>query len=71
MTQAKLFYYGFAHVWAGSAQPECLRTRVQTEPHPPAKFRVHGTLRNFPSFAQTIALQPGDNLYTDTPCRVW
>ena len=71
MTQAQLFYYGFAHVWAGSARPEYLRTRVQTDPHPPAKFRVNGTLRNFPPFAQTFALKPGSNLYTDTLCSVW
>jgi len=71
MTQSKLFYYGFAHVLSGSTQPEYLRTRVQTVPHPPAKFRVHGTLRYFPSLAQIFAFQHGDNLYTDTTCRVW
>lgn len=71
MTQAKLFYYGFSHAWAVSAQLAYLRTRVQTVPNPAAKFRVHGRLRYFPSFAQMFAFQPGDNLYTDTPCRVW
>jgi len=71
MTEAQLFFYGFSHVWAGSARPEYLRARVQTDPHPPAKFRVNGTLVNFPPFAQTFALRPGNKLFSDRPCKVW
>jgi putative endopeptidase len=71
LSAAKLFYFGFAHVWAGSARPEYLRTRVQTDPHPPANFRVNGTLINFPPFAQTFELKPGDKLYNNSPCTIW
>ena len=71
LSAAKLFYFGFAHVWAGSARPEYLRTRVQTDPHPPANFRVNGALINFPPFAQTFELKPGDKLYSNSPCTIW
>jgi len=67
----KLFFFGFAHLWASSARPAYLRTRVQTDPHPPAEFRVNGTLINFPPFAKTFMLRPGDKLYTKSPCTIW
>jgi len=71
LSAAKLFFFGFAHVWAGSARPEYLRTRVQTDPHPPAVFRVNGTLINFPPFAKVFKLKPGDNLHSNSRCTIW
>jgi putative endopeptidase len=71
LPEARLFFYGFAHLWAGSARPAYLRKRVQTDPHPPAEFRVNGTLKNFPPFAKTFSLQPGDELRTNSPCTIW
>lgn len=71
LPEARLFFFGFAHLWASSARPAYLRTRVQTDPHPPAEFRVNGTLINFPPFTKTFALKPGDKLYAKSPCTIW
>lgn len=71
LSNASLFYFGFAHTWAGNARPEYLRTRVQTDPHPPAHFRVNGTLVNFAPFANVFSLKPGDKMYTGSPCKIW
>jgi putative endopeptidase len=71
LSATQLFFFGFAHVWASTARPEYLRTRVQTDPHPPANFRINGTLTNFPPFAKYFSLKPGDKLYKKSPCKIW
>jgi putative endopeptidase len=71
LPESNLFFLGFAHVWAASARPEYLRTRVLTDPHPPAMFRVNGTLYNFPPFGHSYDLKYGDPLYNATPCKIW
>ncbi len=71
LSEAKLFFLGFAHLWASSARPAYLRTRALTDAHPPAEYRVNGTLVNLPAFSETFALKPGDPLYSKSPCKVW
>lgn len=71
LSEAKLFFLGFAHLWAGSARPAYLRARALTDAHPPAEYRVNGTLVNLRAFSETFALKPGDSLYSDVPCKIW
>jgi putative endopeptidase len=71
LPEGKLFFLGFAHVWAGSSRQEYLITRVQTDPHPPARYRVNGTLINFIPFMTTYNIKKGDNLHNASPCKIW
>lgn len=59
-TPEQRFFLGYAQVWAGASRPEYERMQVNTDPHPPARFRVNGTLQNMPEFAAAFGCQPGD-----------
>jgi putative endopeptidase len=70
LPKGKLFFLGFAHVLAGSSRQDLI-TRVQTDPHPPARYRVNGTLKNFIPFMNNYYLKKGDILHKTSPCRIW
>jgi len=64
ITPAQRVFLSFAHVWAGSARDEYLRTQVYTDPHPWAKFRANGAPFNIPEFyAAFPAIGPDNALY--------
>ncbi|HEY5752849.1 MAG TPA: M13 family metallopeptidase [Chthoniobacterales bacterium] len=49
-TPEQRFFLGWAQVWRSNIRDEALRTRVLTDPHSPAKFRVNGVVNNMPEF---------------------
>ncbi|HEY5895306.1 MAG TPA: M13 family metallopeptidase [Chthoniobacterales bacterium] len=49
-TPEQRFFLGWAQVWRSNIRDEALRTRVLTDPHSPAKFRVNGVVSNMPEF---------------------
>lgn len=73
LTGAQRFFYGYAGVWRAKDRPEYLRTKVATDPHSPAEFRVNGVLTNLDAFHEAFGLQPGDRLYRQPSerLRVW
>ncbi len=50
MTPDQQFFLATAHVWAMNIRPQQLRNQVTTDPHPPAQYRVNGSLANIPQF---------------------
>ena len=48
------FFLSFAHFWGQSLRPEQARMYAASDPHPPGKNRVNGTLANVPQFAQAF-----------------
>jgi putative endopeptidase len=72
-TEEQRFFLSCAQVWSLKARPEQEELQVATDPHPPAQFRVNGTLANMPEFAQAFDL-PADcemMLPPEKRCRLW
>jgi putative endopeptidase len=53
-TPEQQFFLGFSRFWGENVRPEQARLWATTDPHPPANFRVNGTLANVPQFAQAF-----------------
>jgi predicted metalloendopeptidase len=70
-TAEQRFFLGFGRVWANNARPEALRLQVQTDPHPPGRFRANGTLMNMPEFAAAFGCKAGDAMVRQQLCVVW
>jgi putative endopeptidase len=71
ITPDQQFFLGVAHVWASNIRPEYLRNLVITDPHPPAKYRVNGTLANMPEFKKAFAIKKVTVMANEKPCAIW
>ncbi len=72
-TPDQRFFLGFATVWAGNIRPQFARMLATIDPHPPARYRVNGTLANVPAFAKAFHCKPGSPMAhaKDKLCEVW
>jgi putative endopeptidase len=72
-TPDQRFFRAFAQIFAGHQRPEAERVRVATNPHPPNRFRVVGSISNLPEFAQAFGCKPGDPMVrpAEERCAVW
>jgi putative endopeptidase len=59
-TPEQRFFLGYAQSWRNNTRPAAQRSRVTTDPHAPAKWRVNGPLSNMPSFAKAFGCKAGD-----------
>lgn len=71
MTPDQQFFLGVAHVWATNMRPEALRHLVTIDPHPPAQYRVNGTLANMPEFQAAFAIPKKSPMLNLHPCIIW
>ncbi|MGB9430243.1 MAG: M13 family metallopeptidase [Gammaproteobacteria bacterium] len=71
LTPDQQFFVGFAHFWATNIRPEEARRRVTIDPHPPAQYRVNGTLANLPQFQQTFNVPVGSAMANKQRCVIW
>jgi putative endopeptidase len=73
LTPDQRFFYGFAHVWAGSIRPKEAAKRIITDPHSPALYRVNGTLSNMPEFYSAFNVKDGDQMWRQDNVRakIW
>ncbi len=67
------FFLGWAQVWAENARSEYLKLLVDTDPHPPSKYRVNGPLSNMPAFAKAFRCAPGSPMVRAEAarCAIW
>jgi putative endopeptidase len=66
----QLFLAG-AHVWASNARPEEERLRATTDPHPPPRYRVNGTMANLPEFQAAFQVPDGSPMVRADRCKIW
>lgn len=71
LTPDQQFFLGTAHVWANNIRPQQIRNQVTTDPHPPAKFRVNGSLANMPQFQQAFNLPDDSPMVNKNRCVIW
>ncbi len=55
-TDEQRFFIAIAQIWAAKAQPEYEKLNAVTDPHPPGRYRVSGTLAHMPEFTRAFAL---------------
>ena len=64
------FFLSFANVWASSTRPQFARLLATVDPHPPARYRVNGTLSDMPAFAKAFGCTAGP-MAAAKGCQVW
>uniref|UniRef100_A0AAR2KSE7 Neprilysin n=1 Tax=Pygocentrus nattereri TaxID=42514 RepID=A0AAR2KSE7_PYGNA len=71
LNHEQLFFLNFAQIWCGTHRPEHAVNSIKTDVHSPGKFRVLGSLQNFPEFAKAFQCQRNDYMVPEKTCRVW
>lgn len=71
VTPDQQFFLGTAHVWAMNIRPQQLRNQVTTDPHPPAVFRVNGSLANIPQFQAAFNIPNSSPMMNANRCVIW
>ena len=72
-TQLQRLFLSYAQVWRNSTTPEAEKLQVQSDPHPPAHFRVIGPLGHLEEFQKAFGCKEGDPVFrpVDQRIRVW
>jgi len=70
MTPLQRYFLGYALGWLGHMRKEELASRLLTDVHSPAKWRVNGPFVNVPEFYQAFNIKPGDPMYRPDSLRV-
>ncbi len=72
-TPQQRFFLGFALGWMINLRPEALMTKVKTDVHSPAKFRVNGPLSNMPEFYEAFSVKESNAMYRNEQerIRIW
>ena len=72
-TAQQRFFLGFATVWASNIRPQFARFLATIDPHPPAQWRVNGTLANVPEFAKAFGCKGTGPMVNekDLHCQIW
>lgn len=73
LTGDQRFFIAFGRVWLRAHTPEDLRLRLNTDPHPIAKWRAIGTLQNVPEFHKAFSCKQGDFMVrpAEKQCKLW
>ncbi len=71
ITPDQQFFIGMAHVWAANIRPEQMRNLITVDPHPPAKYRVNGTVANMPQFQAAFSVPEGSPMVNKHRCIIW
>jgi predicted metalloendopeptidase len=72
-TPEQRFFLSWAQGWRRNYRPEALKLQVNTDPHSPSKFRVHGPIANMPEFAAAFGCKEGDPMVlpADQRAVIW
>ena len=70
-TPDQQFFIAFAQSWAGAIRPQAAEEQVTTDPHPPAEFRVNGTLANSPEFQTAFGIPQASPMVNPQRCLIW
>ena len=71
LTPDQQFFLSFAHIWANNIRPERAQNMVLVDPHPPAQYRVNGTLANCPIFKRDFHVPDDSIMVNPNPCVIW
>jgi len=64
------FFLGYSLGWLYEMRDEQLASRLLTDVHSPAKYRVNGPFPNVPEFYEAFGVKPGHKMYLADSLRV-
>ena len=70
LTPMQRFFLGYALGWLGHTREEQIRSRILTDVHSPAKYRVNGPFMDVDEFYTAFNIKPGDPMYRPDSLRV-
>lgn len=74
-THDQLFFLNFARVWCRAPPPNYkIQKQLLNDPHSPARYRVFGTIQNFPAFRTAFNCPVAAGSYAPPNgfhCNVW
>lgn len=70
LTPMQRYFLGYALGWMNQTRDEALRSRLLSDVHAPAKWRVLGPLANIPEFHEAFGIKPGQPMYRAPAERV-
>lgn len=70
-TNEQLFFLSYAQVWCSKENSESQKLKIRTDPHPPHKYRVIGTLSNIPEFGNAFKCSANSTMNPTKKCFVW
>ncbi|MEX0618188.1 MAG: M13 family metallopeptidase [Pseudohongiellaceae bacterium] len=73
LTGDQRFFLAWAQVWQSKIREDALVSRLTSDPHSPAEYRVNGVVRNHDAWYEAFDVQPGDALYLppEERVRIW
>jgi putative endopeptidase len=70
MTPTQRYFLGYALGWQMQQRDESLASRILTDVHSPAQFRVNGPFADVPEFYEAFGVKPTHKLYRPDSTRV-
>lgn len=70
LTGDQRFFLSYGQAWQAKVREDAERSRLLTDPHSPAKYRVNGIVRNVDAWYTAFDVKPGDKLYLPPEQRV-
>ena len=70
-THEQRFFLGYAQVWAANHTPQFELLQTNTDEHALPRFRLNGTLANFPEFHKAFNCKAGDPMVRADLCTIW
>jgi putative endopeptidase len=69
-TPDQRFFLSWAHLWLGKYRPEVVKILVETDSHPPIRFRVTGPISHQDSFYKAFGITEIDPMWLPVKDRV-
>ena len=70
LTPLQRYFLGYALGWMSQQREERLRSRLLSDVHAPAKWRVLGPMSNIPEFYEAFGVKPGQPMWRPEDQRV-
>ena len=70
LTPTQRYFLGYALGWLYQQRDEVLRSRLLSDVHAPAKWRVLGPMSNIPEFYEAFGVKPGQPMWRPEEQRV-
>lgn len=70
LTGDQRFFLSYAQAWQSKLREDAARSRLLSDPHSPAFYRVNGIVRNVDAWYTAFNVKPGDKLYLAPADRV-
>ncbi|MCA9677904.1 MAG: M13 family metallopeptidase [Kofleriaceae bacterium] len=70
-TEDQQYFLGVGQAWCSKIRDDAQLSRLTTDPHSPARWRVNGALRNTPEFAQAFKCAEGSKMRPAQTCSIW